>query len=156
IVEWLRDRGYAVGAPVVVPDGDAVGAALRTALAGTVADGPVADGAVGGPVDDAGKLAGVPEVVLTSGGTGIAPTATALDETAPWTERPVPALADAILRAGQPAVPTAVLSRGLAGVSGSSLVVNLPGSTGGLRDGLAVLADVLEHAVEQLWCGDHR
>lgn len=156
IVEWLRDRGYAVGAPVVVPDGDAVGAALRTALAGTVADGPFADGAVGGPVDDAGNPAGVPEVVLTSGGTGIAPTDTTPEQTAPLIERPVPGLADAIRRAGLPAVPTAVLSRGLAGVSGSSLVVNLPGSTGGVRDGLAVLADVLEHAVEQLRGGDHR
>ena len=68
----------------------------------------------------------------------------------------MPGLADAIRAAGAPTVPTAVLSRGVTGVAGRTLVINLPGSTGGVRDGLAVLAGVLEHAVDQLRGGDHR
>ena len=67
----------------------------------------------------------------------------------------IPGLADAIRRSGLPAVPTSVLSRGVCGVAGRTLVVNLPGSTGGVRDGLNVLADVLGHAVDQLAGGDH-
>lgn len=136
IVEWLRSRGYAVADPVVVPDGDAVGAALRSALAPE-------------------RMGAAPDVVLTTGGTGIAPTDTTPEQTAPLIERRVPGLADAIRRAGLPTVPTAVLSRGIVGVRGASLVVNLPGSTGGVRDGLAVLDDVLDHAVDQLRGGDH-
>jgi molybdopterin biosynthesis enzyme MoaB len=67
----------------------------------------------------------------------------------------IPGLADAIRRSGLPAVPTSVLSRGVCGVAGRTLVVNLPGSAGGVRDGLTVLADVLGHAVDQLAGGDH-
>ena len=68
----------------------------------------------------------------------------------------IPGLADAIRRRGVDAVPTAVLSRGLAGVAGRTLIVNLPGSTGGVRDGLAVLDGVLDHALDQIAGGDHR
>ncbi|MGZ4529291.1 MAG: MogA/MoaB family molybdenum cofactor biosynthesis protein, partial [Mycobacterium sp.] len=64
-------------------------------------------------------------------------------------------LADAIRRAGLPKVPTAVLSRGVCGVAGRTLVINLPGSPGGVRDGLAVLGDVLDHALDQLRGKDH-
>jgi len=67
----------------------------------------------------------------------------------------IPGLAEAIRRSGLPRVPTAVLSRGVCGVAGGTLVINLPGSTGGVRDGLAVLGEVLDHALDQLAGGDH-
>jgi molybdenum cofactor synthesis domain-containing protein len=132
IVEWLRGRGFDTPEPVVVADGEPVGEALRAA---------VADGV---------------DVVITTGGTGISPTDATPEVTRGVLDYEVPGLADAIRAAGAPAVPAAVLSRGLAGVAGRTLVVNLPGSTGGVRDGLGVLDGVLEHAVDQLHGGDHR
>jgi molybdenum cofactor synthesis domain-containing protein len=131
IVKWLCERGYQTPDPVVVPDGSPV----RDAVAGAVADAV--------------------DVVLTTGGTGISPTDRTPEATEPLLDRRLPGLADAIRSAGLPKVPTAVLSRGLAGVAGQTLVVNLPGSTGGVRDGLAVLDRVLDHAVEQLHGADH-
>jgi molybdenum cofactor synthesis domain-containing protein len=132
IVAWLRERGYECPQAVVVPDGEPVGDALREA--------------VGAGID----------VVLTTGGTGIAPTDATPEATRALLDYEVPGLADAIRAAGAPTVPTAVLSRGLSGVAGRTLVVNLPGSTGGVRDGLGVLDGVLDHAVDQLRGGDHR
>src|SRR5947209_10901057 len=131
IVKWLCERGYQTPDPVVVPDGSPV----RDAIAGAVAD--------------------VVDVVLTTGGTGISPTDRTPEATEPLLDRRLPGLAEAIRSSGLPKVPTAVLSRGLAGVAGQTLVVNLPGSTGGVRDGLAVLDQVLDHAVEQLHGADH-
>jgi molybdenum cofactor synthesis domain-containing protein len=131
IVAWLADRGYDVPAPVVVEDGDPVGVALRVALADGVA------------------------VVLTTGGTGISPTDRTPDVTRAALDHELPGVADAIRAAGLPKVPTAVLSRGVAGVAGRTLVVNLPGSSGGVKDGLGVLDGILDHAVDQLAGGDH-
>ena len=131
IVDWLRQHGFDTPAPVVVTDGIAVSRALRAAVSEA------------------------PDVVITSGGTGISPTDATPEATAGVLDYQVPGLADAIRRSGLPKVPTAVLSRGICGVAGRTLVINLPGSPGGVRDGLEVLTDVLDHAVDQLRGKDH-
>lgn len=131
LAELLGEAGCEVGDPVVVPDGEAVEHVLRDAVRRGV------------------------DVVATSGGTGLTP----LDSTPEMTRRVVeweiPGLADALRQAGRDKVPTAILSRGIAGVAGHTVIVNLPGSTGGVRDGVAVLAPVLAHAVAQIRGGDH-
>jgi molybdenum cofactor synthesis domain-containing protein len=131
VVEGLRELGCAVDEPVVVPDGEPVGQAIRAAAADGV------------------------QVVVTSGGTGVSPTDRTPEVTRALLDYEVPGIAEAIRAYGAPRVPTAVLSRGVAGVLGRTLVVNLPGSTGGARDGMAVLAPILAHAVDQLRGGDH-
>ena len=95
------------------------------------------------------------DVIITSGGTGISPTDGTADATANIVDYQIPGLADAIRRSGLPHVPTSVLSRGVCGVRDGTLIVNLPGSTGGVKDGLGVLDDVLEHALDQLAGKDH-
>jgi len=94
--------------------------------------------------------------VLTTGGTGLTPTDLTPEVTRPLLDREVPGVAEAIRAHGiAQGVPTAALSRGLVGVSGSALVVNLPGSRGGVKDGLAVVAPLLVHAVQQIAGSDH-
>jgi molybdenum cofactor synthesis domain-containing protein len=132
LVEALRGWGFDVDDAVVVPDGDPVGVAISDAVRGGAA------------------------VVLTTGGTGISPTDRTPEVTRPLLDRELPGLAEALRAAGvAKGVPTAVLSRGLAGVSGSTLVVNLPGSRGGVKDAVEVLAHVVPHAVDQLAGADH-
>ncbi|MGV0635355.1 MogA/MoaB family molybdenum cofactor biosynthesis protein [Mycolicibacillus trivialis] len=130
IADWLAERGFTAPEPQVVPDGDAVGQALREAIGA--------------------------DVVITTGGTGISPSDDTPAQTLAVLDYEVVGLADAIRRAGLPKVPTAVLSRGVCGVAGNTLIVNLPGSTGGVRDGLGVLADVLDHALDQIAGKDHK
>jgi len=100
-------------------------------------------------------LAAGAEVVLTTGGTGLTPTDVTPEAVGPLLDREVSGIAEAIRAVSREAVPTSMLSRGIAGVIGRALVVTLPGSPGGARDGLAVLLPVLEHAVDQLGGGDH-
>ena len=95
------------------------------------------------------------DVVLTTGGTGLSPTDVTPEATRAVIEREAPGIAEAVRRYGEAQVPTSVLSRGVAGTAGRTLIVNLPGSTGGVRDGLAVLAPLLPHVVSQLRGGDH-
>ena len=132
LVELLRSAGCEVDGPRVVADGDPVEAALRDAL-----------------------RAGY-DVVVTTGGTGLTPTDLTPEMTRKVLDREVPGIADAIRQEGAAAgVPASVLSRGLAGLAGQTLIVNLPGSTGGVKDGMAVLSRVLAHAVDQARGGDH-
>lgn len=132
IVDKLTGWGFEVTGPVVVPDGEAVGAAIRAAV-------------------DSGARA-----VLTTGGTGLTPTDLTPEVTRPLLDREIPGLAEAIRAHGvSQGIPTAVLSRGLAGVRGQALIVNLPGSRGGVKDGLKVLGPVIRHAIEQIVGSDH-
>ncbi|MFC8501171.1 molybdenum cofactor biosynthesis protein B [Pedococcus sp. NPDC057267] len=132
VVEALRQWGFEVADPTVVPDGPEVAEALAAALS---------SGA---------------DVVVTTGGTGLSPTDGTPEATRAVLDREVPGMAEAIRAAGiAKGVPTAMLSRGVAGLAGRALVVNLPGSSGGVRDALEVLEPVVRHAVSQVRGGDH-
>jgi molybdenum cofactor synthesis domain-containing protein len=132
LADGLRALGFEVDGPHVRPDDvDLLTEVLREA---------VASGA---------------DVVLTTGGTGLSPTDVTPEATRAVLEREAPGIAEAVRRFGEGKVPTSVLSRGLAGTAGRTLVVNLPGSTGGVKDGLAVLGPLLPHVVSQLRGGDH-
>ncbi|MFJ6633916.1 molybdenum cofactor biosynthesis protein B [Streptomyces sp. NPDC091376] len=131
LAEGLAGMGFEVDGPRVVPDGDPVEAALREGVAEAY------------------------DVILTTGGTGISPTDRTPDATRRVLDYEIPGIPEAIRAYGLAKVPTAALSRGVAGVAGRTLIVNLPGSSGGVRDGLAVLSRMLPHAVDQMHGGDH-
>jgi molybdenum cofactor synthesis domain-containing protein len=134
LVDLLRRAGCdIVDGPLVIPDGDPVAEALRDSVA-----------------------AGY-DVVVTTGGTGLTPADLTPEMTRRVLDREVAGIAEAIRTTGAAAgVPTAILSRGLAGLAGRTLIVNLPGSPGGVKDGMAVLGRILQHAVDQVHGGDHR
>lgn len=132
LVEGLRSNGFEVDDPQVVPDGEPVREALREAVNAAY------------------------DVVLTTGGTGLTPLDRTPEMTRAVLDREIPGISELLRAQGVASgVPTAVLSRGIAGVAGTTLIINLPGSPGGARDGLAVLTPVLTHAVEQIRGGDH-
>jgi molybdenum cofactor synthesis domain-containing protein len=132
LADGLRTLGFAVEGPHVRPDDVPE---LEMVLRAAVASGA--------------------DLVVTTGGTGLSPTDVTPEATRLILQREAPGIAEAVRRYGEGKVPTSVLSRGVAGIAGSSLVVNLPGSTGGVRDGLAVLGPLLPHIVSQLRGGDH-
>jgi molybdenum cofactor synthesis domain-containing protein len=132
LAEMLRSAGCVTDGPVVIPDGAAVEAALRDAVS-----------------------AGY-DVVVTTGGTGLTPGDQTPEMTRLVIDREIPGIGEAIRAAGVSAgLPAAMLSRGVAGLAGTTLIVNLPGSTGGVRDGMSVVGAVLEHALDQAAGGDH-
>ena len=132
LAELLRGAGCETDGPRVVPDGSPVESALREA---------VSEGY---------------DVVITTGGTGLSPADLTPEMTRGVIDREIPGVSEAIRAAGLAAgVPAAVLSRGIAGLAGTTIIVNLPGSTGGVRDGMTVLSGLLEHAVDQVRGGDH-
>ncbi|WEV25848.1 MogA/MoaB family molybdenum cofactor biosynthesis protein [Streptomyces sp. 71268] len=131
LADGLSALGFLVEGPLVVPDGEPVGTALREAVAAAY------------------------DVVVTTGGTGISPTDRTPEMTRAVLDYEIPGIPEALRAEGLAKVPTAALSRGLAGVAGTTLIINLPGSSGGVRDGLAVLGRLLVHAVDQLRGGDH-
>lgn len=132
LVSLLAEAGCeVVDGPRVVPDGNPVETVLREGVAKGY------------------------DVIVTTGGTGVTPGDLTPEMTRRVIDREIPGIAEAVRLVNRERVPTSILSRGLAGQAGDTLIVNLPGSSGGVRDGMAVLAPILGHVVDQIHGGDH-
>ena len=130
ITTWLTANGFAPDPVVISPD-----ATIATAIQAAIASHPA--------------------VLLTTGGTGIHPQDRTPEATRAVLDQELPGIAEAIRTAGRAVTPTAALSRATAGISGSTIVVNLAGSPGAVRDGLSVLDELLPHLIDQLAGGGH-
>jgi molybdopterin adenylyltransferase len=128
IASWGKEHGYSITERALIPD-------ETERIAGVLLEWADANRA---------------DVILTTGGTGLTARDVTPEATRAVLDKEAPGIAEAIRMSAFPKFPRAALSRGLAGVRGKALIVNLPGSTGGVRDGLAVLNDLIEHAVELL------
>jgi molybdenum cofactor synthesis domain-containing protein len=128
IATWARERGYTVAARDLVPDETAAIAAVLSAWA----DADTAD------------------LILTTGGTGLTPRDVTPEATRAVVDKEAPGIAEALRMAVYPRFPCAALSRGTAGVRARTLIINLPGRPGGVHDGITVLSDIVEHAVDLL------
>lgn len=131
-VAALRSAGFECGAAIVVPDG---ADSVELALAALAADGVA--------------------LVVTTGGTGVSPRDETPEGTARVITRPIPGIAEELRRLGASKKPAGMLSRGLAGLAGNTLIVNLPGSPGAVADGMPVIVSVAAHVLDQITGGDH-
>lgn len=125
IAAWLENKGFSVRGPLVYADAE-ISAGLEDALTGG------------------------PALVISTGGTGVSPTDATPEATRAVLDRELPGIADAIRLEGTKVTPHATLSRGLTGVAGRTVIVNLPGSPGGVKDGLSVLAPIIDHLIAQV------
>lgn len=130
--DGLEEQGYEVSSLVVIPDDrEKIASEISHALSQKI------------------------DLIVTTGGTGISPTDVTPDATAPLIEKFLPGIPEAMRAYSREKVPTADLSRAVAGVTGKSLIINLPGSPGGVRDGLVIISRLAPHVFEQLAGKDH-